>query len=85
MTRKYNAPEDYAKREPYLLVMPKSKLVIGPFKAFFHAFLYWYKMDEVSRQDWFIVEPLYWPNAAGRTKGWITLDNVPRLRWSHTP
>lgn len=70
----------------WILVMPKAKLVIGPFKNYVSAFNHWYsEFTEEQQQDWFIVNTRFWPKATARRDGWVTLMEPKRMRWSKSP
>lgn len=74
-------------RDRYLLVRPSSKLCIGPFKRFVHAFLHLRQIDESIRCDWFIGAFDDYPEAADciilqmPMHGWVQLEQPIKMRY----
>lgn len=80
MTRTYREHIGYVSRAPFLIVMPESKLWIGPYRCFHHAFAGRARQADPSK--WFVV-PASWKPPGWRRldpwEGWVKLDEPHRF------
>lgn len=82
----------YVSRAPFLLVMPESKLWIGPYRCFHHAYQGLQRQADPSK--WFIV-PATWKPPGWQLidpwAGWMQLDDAhpfgpqPKLKPATVP
>jgi hypothetical protein len=84
--RKVTIKNQHFTREDHLLVMPQSKLWIGTFVCFHHAFKHLSKLiglEQNADHRWFIVKKRFWPKAASNADGWVQLDEPIPMQLTH--
>ena len=73
--------------KPYLLICPESKLWVGVFKRWVHAWLHLHRrFTEAQRAHWFIMSLEDW-NARHSTAdkaGWLRYETPIHLKWHQT-